>query len=296
MRSWLRHIRGATALLELRGDGQLDTKFGRALFVQTRAHIIAGCLQTRTPIPELVVALSKKYCETTDSPAEAISPLTFHFCRLRSEVSFHPGLKQTESKTRAIVSQYTTITQQMHDWHRQLPSGFLPVKTVPEKPSASTLSDYYHVYDDIWTAGTVNNCNASYMLVNEALIIQLTYLRDHYARDEAEVDSLNDEILKARSTIIRLIHAVCASVPHLLKSNMAIAGIGLMWALYVSGQISPRAASLHVSTRRWITGRLETIGAEMGVKQATTLARFLREGVEVTELLGDASAAGEDDG
>ena len=156
------------------------------------------------------------------------------------------------------------------------------------------LSEYYHVYDDVWTAAVVNNCNTNHMLVNEALIIQLSYLQDHFARDAAELVELNESITRARSTVINLVDEVCASVPHLLQSNMAAAGVGLLWALYVSAQISPRAASVHASTRGWIMNRLENIGAELGVRQATTLAGFLREGVKLSQVLD--GSAGQDEG
>jgi hypothetical protein len=292
MQSWLQHATGATALLALRGEEQLDTDLGRALFAQTRSHIIAGSIQTRTPVPDLVIRLSEKYREATNSPLEEMIPLVSRFCHLRSEITFDPIQNQTESRTRAIISQYTTLSQQMRDWHDQLPSGFAPAKKFPEQPGESMLSEYYHVYDDVCTANVVNNCITNWMLVNEALIIQLAYLRDHFARDVGEIAELNEMIAKARSTVIYLVDQVCASVPQLLQSNMAVAGVGLLWALYVSAQISPRAASVHASTRRWIMGRLEKIGAEMGVRQATTLAGFLRKGVEVTQLLGDEPAKG----
>jgi len=295
MTSWLRHAKGATALLELRGEEQLNTNLGRALFTQTRTHIIAGSVQTKTPLPELVIRLSRKYREATSNPLEDIIPLISHFCQIRSGRPFYPVRNQTESTTRTIISQYTTLSQQMQDWHDQLPSSFSPARKFPQKPSASMLSEYYHVYDDVWTAAVVNNCNTNHMLVNEALIIQLSYLQDHFARDAAELVELNESITRARSTVINLVDEVCASVPHLLQSNMAAAGVGLLWALYVSAQISPRAASVHASTRGWIMNRLENIGAELGVRQATTLAGFLREGVKLSQVLDGSAGQDEED-
>jgi phytoene dehydrogenase-like protein len=152
------------------------------------------------------------------------------------------------------------------------------------------LSQHDYIYDDIWTAGVANNCSTTHILVNEALIVQLIHLRDHYAHHVAEYAELEERISQARSTVTHLIDAVCASVPHLLQSNMAIAGVGLLWALYVSAQISPQAVPLDASTRGWINGSLEKIGQEMGVKQATTLARMLREGVEIEELLASETS------
>lgn len=292
MTSWLRHIKGATALLDIRGEEQLDSDFGRTLFVQTRTQIIAGCVQTRSPIPDVVIQLSQKCRERGTNPLENVVSLSFQFCNLRSKIPFHPRQDQSEQRTRAIITQYSRIAKEIEDWQCGLPSGFVPTKVASE-PSLSVLSEYYDVYDDIWTAGVVNSCSASSILINESLIVQLAFLRDNYARDCNEILELDGRISKARNTIIDLIDDICASVPYLLQSNLAVAGVGLLWSLYVSAQISPRAAPVHATTRSWITGRLEKIGAELGVRQATTLAGFLHQKIEVTELLKDGHEYGE---
>jgi hypothetical protein len=293
MKSWIRHIRGATALLDLRGEKQLDTEFGRTLFVSTRTQIIAGCIQTFTPIPDIVVRLSQKCRVSKNNPLEEVIPLIFRFCNLRSTTPFNPTENQSESRTRAIVAKYNSVSEALLDWHCTLPFKFLPTKEPSNISDPAVLSEYYHVWDDIWTAGVINNCSINTVLVNESLIVQLTYLRDNYVHDLEELLELDNRILKARTTIIYLVEAVCASVPYLLRSNLAVCGVGLLWALYVSAQISSRAAPIHTRTRKWIVGRLEKIGVEMGVRQATTLAGFLHGGIEITQLLKDGVDNGE---
>jgi hypothetical protein len=294
MNSWIRHIRGATALLDLRGEKQLDTEFGRTLFVQTRTHIIAGCVQTRTPIPNIVVRLSQKCRASKTNPLEEVIPLSFLFCNLRSTIPFHPVENQSEARTRAIIAKYSSVSEALFEWHCSLPSGFLPTKMPSEKSDPAVLSEFYDVWDDVWTAGVVNNCSTNHILVNESLLVQLAYLRDNYACNLNELVELEDRISKARNTIIYLIDTVCASVPYLLQSNLAVCGVGLLWALYVSAQISPRAAPVDKATRSWITGRLEKIGVDLGVRQATTLAGFLHKKIEVTQLLNDEFNDGDD--
>jgi hypothetical protein len=299
MASWLEHIRGATALLELRGEDQLHSEFGRTLFVQTRAYIIAGCLQTRTVVPEVVDRLSEKGEEVERSLARQKSStrllgdmfyLVSRFSRLRTQKKFDPEPSQSELITRTLIAEYSTLAGQMSEWHQRLPTNFMPAGMRSGDPSTTMLSEHDYVYDDIWTAGVANNCSTTHILVNEALIVQLIHLRDHFFHNVIEHAELDVRISQARSTVTRLIDAVCASVPHLLQSDMAIAGVGLIWALYVAAQISPQAVPLDTSTRGWINGSLERIGKEMGVKQATTLARMLREGVEIEEMLASETA------
>jgi hypothetical protein len=287
MKSWLNHTKGATALLDLRGEEQLDSEFGRTLFIQARTQIISGCYQTRSPIPDIVVQLSQKCHDRSASPLEDLNLIVFQFCNIRAGTPFHPPTTQSESTTRATIARCTSIAQALADWHDGLPAAFLPSTVSAGSASSDILSEHYDIYEDIWTAGIANNYRANSILVHEALINQLDFLRNRYPYDLNEVLELEDQISHSRSTILSLIDAVCASVPSLLQSNFAAAGVGLLWTLYVSAQISPRAAPLHDATRSWIIGRLEKIGAEMGVRQATTLAGLLHKKVEVTELLKD---------
>ena len=287
MKSWLKHIKGATALLDLRGEEQLDSEFGRTLFSQARTQIISGCYQTRSPIPDIVVQLSQKCHDKSAAPVEDLNLIVFRFCNIRAGTCFYPPKTSSESTTRAIIARCTSIAQSLADWHDSLPAAFFPLTVSAGSRSPEVLSEHYDVYEDLWTAGIANNYRANSILVHEALINQLDFLRDRYPYDLKEVLELEDQISQSRSTILSLIDEVCASVPSLLQSNFAAAGVGLLWTLYVCAQISPRAAPLHDVTRSWIIGRLEKIGAKLGVRQATTLAGLLHQRVEVTELLKD---------
>lgn len=286
MKSWLKHIKGATALLGLRGQEQLESEFGRTLFTQARTQIIAGCYQTRSPIPEIVVQLSKICHDMTADPLEGLNLVAFQLCNVKAATSFHPPPTQSEATTRVIIARCTSIAQALADWHAGLSHSFQPSTVSSSNACADILSSHYDVYEDIWTASIANNYRANSILVHESLINQLAFLRD-LSFDLSEILSLGSQISRSRTTILSLIDAICASVPSLLRSNFAAAGVALLWPLYLSGQISPRTAPLHAATREWIIGRLEKIGEEMGVRQATMLAGLLRKRIEVTELLVD---------
>jgi hypothetical protein len=290
MKSWLNHIKGATALLELRGEEQLDSEFGRMLFIMTRTHTISGCYQTRSQIPDVVVQLSQrcraqKYHDKSVHSLEDLVPIIFKFCNIRSALSFNPLLTQSESTTRTAISCFLSIAQALAKWNDRLSAAFVPSTISTSRASSEVLSEHFDVYDDIWTAGIVNNYRVNTILVHEALVSQLVFLRDHYCLDLHELLELEDQISHSRSMLLCLTDAVCASVPNLLQSNFAAAGVGLLWTLYVCAQISPRTAPLRAETRSWIIGRLEKIGAEMGVRQATMLAGILHQQVEVTDIL-----------
>ncbi|MCJ1326311.1 hypothetical protein MMC10_002975 [Thelotrema lepadinum] len=287
MRYWLNHIHGAAALLDLRGEEQLNTDLGRKLFTQTRTQIISACYQTRSPIPSVVIQLSQKIRNSSTDPVEGLVLICFDFVDIRARIPFHPPASQTECTTRATIGSYTSIAQALADWHDGIPAKYLPSTVSTDSASSELLSQTYDVYEDIWTAGIANNYRANSILVHEAMISQLYFLQHHYALDLTEALELDEQISRSRLVISSLIDKICASVPYLLQSQSAAAGVGLLWALYISAQIAPRSASLDDVARTWTIRCLDKIGTEMGVRQATTLAGFLRNKVEVTDLFKD---------
>ncbi|KAF2806210.1 uncharacterized protein BDZ99DRAFT_573794 [Mytilinidion resinicola] len=286
--SALTHVKGATALLDLRGENQLDSEFGRALFTQARTQIITGCYQTKTSVPDVVVRLSlsqRCYYDRIIDPMGDIILSVSNFCNTKAEIPFNPPEYQSESITRATIARYTSITKAFANWDQSLADGFLPsIVTVP-KATPDVLSDHYHVYSDIWIAGFTNNYRANSILVHEALISQLCFLQSRYAHDVNEILELEDQISHSRTIIFSDIEAVCASVPGLLQTKSAAAGVGLLWILYLSAQVSPGIVPVPEKTRCWIIGRLEKIGAEMGVRQASTLAALLRKELHLWTVL-----------
>jgi len=287
MRSWLTHIKGATALLEMRGEEQLDSELGRSLFVQARTQVVAGCYQTRSPIPDVVVNLSRECRHRRADPLEDLNVIISQFCAVRADLPFHPPTTQSESTTREAIAQYTSIAEAFADWHADLPATYHPL-TIPGDPAnPDILSDHQDVYAELWTANLANNYRANSILVHEALLGQLGFLRFRYSHDLDEVLELEDQAWHSRNTVLSLIDAVCASVPDLLQSNLAAAGVGLLWPLYVSAQISPRSTPVPDATRAWMVGRLDTIGNELGVRQATMLAGLLRKETDLSEVMRD---------
>jgi hypothetical protein len=199
-------------------------------------------------------------------------------------------MTQLESTTREAVARWTSLAKAFAGWYGSLPAAFLPSSVSADSVSFNSdiLSDHYDIYEDRWTAGIANNYRVNTILVHEALIHQLDFLRMRYPNDLNEILELEDRISQSRHTVLSLIDAICASVPDLLQSNIASAGVDLLWPLYVSGQISPRTAPVPDPTLTWIVGRLDRVDADLGVHQAAMLAELLRRKLEVTEVVKDA--------
>ncbi len=200
-------------------------------------------------------------------------------------------MTQSESTTRTTIAHCTSVAKALADWYDRLPATFLPSSISAEDVDSNVPSDYYDVYEDVWTASSMNSYRTNCILVHEALINQLDFLRWRHPRDLNEPWSIEERISHSRGMILSLVDAVCASVHSLLQSDLAAAGVSLLWPLYVSAQISPRTAPVREATRAWLIGRLEQIGAGMGVCQGTMLAGLLSRKIEVTDALKDESCS-----
>lgn len=310
MRSWLKHIRGATALVELRGKKQLDNEIGRRLFAHVRTQIVNFCLVRRMPIPAAILELSGVHPaiggdDFQADPVTRLMAINAKICSLRARIGSFPLSSLTESPE-SIISEALSIAADLNEWHASLPHDYFPSSTIKiQSPTPEVYSDYYHIYRDRWTAGLMNHCRVILILVHEIILIQLKYIR-HPSPDELSAEagynpislpSYASQISKSsQKTILDLIDLICASVPFYLDYEYcarpaathtesppprAAGGNALMWALYVCAQIY----FVRSSTRAWIIGRLNKIGVEMGVQQANILAKFLLERKEITDAV-----------
>jgi hypothetical protein len=321
MRAWLKHISGATALLELRGKQQLDTEIGRRLFAHLLTQIVNFCILRRKPIPSTVLELSGVcpaiYEGVPTDLATKIMAINAKLCSLRAKIGHRP---QTISPitAKSIISEALSIAADLDDWHIDLPQDRFSFTTVKMySPTPEVYSDYYHVYRDLSSASLVNNSRVILILVHEIILTQLSYIRRQSPQEFNEqsgynrtslpsyADQIQRQIKSSQKTILDLIDLICASVPFLLDYEYcasamptqseplhprAAGGNAAMWPLYVSAEIS----FVRNSTREWIIGRLNKIGGEMGVQQANTMVGFLLQRKEVTDvLMEDNDANGE---
>lgn len=323
MRAWLKHIGGATALLELRGKQQLDTEVGRRLFAHVRTQIVNFCLLRRKPIPAAILELSDvNIAPSIDKQIGSvteINAINAQLCKLRARIATISSDSVAES-AESIISEALSIAANLTDWYAELPQDYFPTSTVQiYGPTSEVYSNYYHIYQDQWTATLQNMYRLLLILVHEIILTQISNMLHrpspeainhqsydlHTSSPSYYAAQIQRQIKSSETTILDLIDLTCASVPFLLDYEhceaasaapsesprpRAAGGNAIMWPLYVAAQIS----FVRNATRTWIIGRLEKIGAEMGVQQAAVLVKFLLQHKEVTDLLVEDNDADDD--
>lgn len=279
-------------LLGLRGKEQMGTALGRRLFQTLRGQVLSRCSLTRSPIPPTIVELSRECQNYGQDPSDDLFLIATGFCQLRSERPFFPRESDSESLDREIISRCISLAARLKAWILDLAPDYFPLSILTGTSRADVLGDHYDVYRDVDTAMLLNQHRRFTILVLELTVTRLINLQRQQLLSTAEIALLRD----LRQEILSSVGAVCASVPFLMEPGRIEVGISLVWALYLSAQLSPRTVALKRTTRDWMIGRLRAIGSELGLGQAYFLTDVLIRKQEVTEVLYDDQASGENDG
>ena len=303
IKAWSEHIRGAMALISLRGEDQLKTPTGLRLFYQLRSQILIGCLHRRVPVPENVVAWSKLAQVYHDEPIpeNQLADILFRFNNWRATTltsfeDYRDPLKNVETAL--------NFDAELMEWliMFQLQYAFT---TVPvEKRTEDVFADYYHIYPDIFSAIIWSHFRSTRILVNEIVVTQIAalYYQTSYPTLGAQfhVNTASSQNVSlppdfpfasnfyaSHALLTTLSHDLCASVPFFLKYHIygsdwanpehpppAAYGNMLLWPLYMVGQLQATSPLM----RTWVIDRMKKISQVTGVKQLGMVGSLLKSG------------------
>ncbi|KAE8331008.1 hypothetical protein BDV39DRAFT_16314 [Aspergillus sergii] len=271
LQSWAQHVRGAAALIEMRGAEQIKWIVGMRMFTHLRVQIIASCLHWRLSVPASIVNWSLQAMaerSTADAKADELVDLVAHVARLLSQARMNLA-----SNT---VSSAATIDRYLLQWKHSLPPRWIyqTVRGPVGNRSPSHLKFYYtqvyHVYPDLWACNIWNFYRSARILLNQLILntAEISYQAEH-AQIRETVAQLATEIAESVPFALRLVDNRVTEVPSL---DHCLGGFTILWPLYVAANTGPLGSTL----REWVVERLETIGNDMGIGQAQFMARTIR--------------------
>ncbi|RAQ56981.1 integral membrane protein [Aspergillus flavus] len=271
LQSWAQHVRGAAALIEMRGAEQIKWIVGMRMFTHLRVQIIASCLHWRLSVPASIVHWSLQAMaerSTADAKADELVDLVAHVARLLSQARMNLA-----SDT---VSSAATIDRYLLRWKHSLPPRWIyqTIRGPVSNRSPSHLKFYYtqvyHVYPDLWACNIWNFYRSARILLNQLILntAEISYQAEHVQIRET-VAQLATEIAESVPFALRLVDNRATEVPSL---DHCLGGFTILWPLYVAANTSPLGSTL----REWVVERLETIGNDMGIGQAQFMARTIR--------------------
>jgi hypothetical protein len=280
-------VQGASALLELRGESQLQTALGRQLFEHLRSQIQLRCSLIRCPTPPTIIALSDECRKFRTSLTDELASISNEIGQLRSERPFRPHPLDSESLDHDIIRRCLSLGFKLEAWRSQTATAPCPGHVgvrIKRRASGESRS----VQSDQLTAGAQNRHRGLLILVEELAITRILNLERKGLATTAEIIQLRD----LRHDIIQQVDKICASVSHLLGSGNIEAARSLLWPLYMAAQLDPATVRCDSATRDWVLGQLKFIGHEAGIRQSLFLVDVLSRREEVSDLLGGSHSGG----
>jgi hypothetical protein len=287
-RSWLGHVQGASALLELRGASQMHTALGRQIFEHLRSQILLRCSLMRRQTPSTIITLSEECKRFRTSSADELASISNEIGQLRSERPFRPHPLDSECLDRDIIRRCLSLGFKLEAWRSQTTAVPCPGRAGVQVSERKASGECRNVSGDSQAVGLLNRHRGLVILVEELAITRLLNLKRKAIATTAEVIQLQD----LRHNIIQQVDKICASVPQLIGSGNLESARSLLWPLYMAAQLDPATVRCNSTTREWMLARLRFIGYEAGIRQSLFLVEVLSKREEVSDLLGGSHVGG----
>lgn len=288
--SWVRHVKGAAALVVARGKSQFTRRSAILMFNQVRADMSAACIQCVQPFPENLCELQKEAAKYTN-PSDAFWQLGVLATRCAN--LFAAVAKKNHDKASLIPTSWSEFLHEAI----ALQSGFQytlstlavqePYITARESGGNATAISFhgrYDLYKSSWAIRLWNNSRMIEIIVCEIIywLIKKISTDDsaaHWAESRLNLESklqFSQHIMSKRAAEILasvpqglgLVSASGAYVPQ--DPNMS-GGYMLIWNLYTVGKcpiISPQ-------DRQWVIMQLKGISESANIAMAFQLAEDL---------------------
>ena len=270
-------MRGALALVALRGHSQFQTQLGLELFKQTAASLRVFCIQHIIRVPQQLRELTEVaqgYSDPSDMSFQ-IPCIVEAFTDLRADIN--EGIL---TKPNDIIASVQDVLDLIEAFYRKLPPDWEYDTTLACKASPEIYKGYYHQFRDhqvaqIWNTTWMAKLHLNGLIFEQALRISQSQMGG--PDPVTLMRSSEKEVIKAAENI-------CASVPQFFppESNLlptrtsrtAAMGYFLIWPLFTAGA-SPL---IPPSTREYIVERLLFISQDLKLPQAQKAAVMLMHG------------------
>ncbi|KPM38717.1 hypothetical protein AK830_g7849 [Neonectria ditissima] len=169
---WAAHIKGAAALLGLRGKEQFTRCRGGLLYILTRSQILAACAQQHLPVPPVLVKTTHNFQASTirqqwqlESLASdgSICEISFRLVNLRAVC------KACVTDPEAIRKVALDIDAELESWQAGMSQKWRYTTVDVSKPSGNLFEGKRHVYPNLWIAEIWNNWRIMRVLANQII-------------------------------------------------------------------------------------------------------------------------------
>ena len=295
--SWISHIHGVTALVELRSSDDWKRTTNQRVFLQVcytavcpirsgfllNADLIVpqamGSLIKKTrvsqPIAEFVQSSPAFQSDMELVPASRLFRIICGFAQLHASVTRNEVTNPVE-----IISTAIGIDNDLSSWVSDLPPLWR-YRTFTWDTARYFYGDYYHIYQSSWHACIWNYYRACRVLVHSILLHNLSTLAlpVSLARP-ALVSAYCSQRAKSQTLLSRIPLDICASIPYQLglherekNDYLSIPKPSGVFSLLGILQVLVSLVDASLGSNGWVSKTFELMGRELGIGQALAIGR-----------------------
>ncbi|KAE9365950.1 hypothetical protein N431DRAFT_430125 [Stipitochalara longipes BDJ] len=288
IKDWSEHIKGAAAVIKLRGPDQIKSPAGRRLLVHVTAYLMIACMNKGIALPTHMIEYMTAAIELvkTPDPAFVIQETMMRFSTLNAEM-----VQQKLTDKETILAQCLELDAKLLTIQTNVGPGWEYTTVFTEEKSEHVFNGRYHIYHDYWMSQMWNTLRTARILINE--VIRNTLLAGFStsppafssAEYSAQFQISTDTIYEMQADILytvpqhigyfptggkhfqTLTEVDQSQLPNIKMSS----GAFLIWPLWLAGILDVSTEEI----RQFVKSNLDFIGTTMGINQAHVLADVL---------------------
>ena len=275
--SWMSHIKGALALVDLRDEPRLQDDTGRRLSARLSTNLLISCVAAKSPVPPALIKLRSDLepFSNTDDPKWRLSGLVIEYTNLKAAVQ-DGRLSDSEIITRAME-----LDLQFMLFAKDMPSTWLFSTTDLEEASERVFEMHYDTYPDHLIAQGWNVSRLMRILLNN--VIRSVHNISQDTESCFQGGSFHRSMSMATDVIDSIAKEICATVPQFTRHEKStqrsktysmtqkLQSYTLLFALYVAGLY----ASPGTQIKPWVIKQLRFMSHDMGIRNADVVADIL---------------------
>ena len=270
--SWMSHINGALALVDMRKEPPFQDYTGIRLSARLSTNLLISCVSANSPVPPALVKLRADLEPflNVDDPKWRISGLVAKYANLKGAIQ--DGCLHSSD----IIARAVELDCEFMLLAKYMPPRWLYNTIHLEESSDRVFERHYDTYPDHMIAQGWNVLRVMRVLLNDMIRVEYASRGTRPFNNTSSYPSSSS----LTGCIDDLAKEICASVPQFAKYNPRIKlhrttqklrCYTLLFPLYVAGLHASDATRI----KPWIVNQLRLISKEMSIRNASVIADLL---------------------
>ena len=275
MGSWMSHINGALALVDLRQDPPLQNYTGLRLSARLSTNLLISCVSANIPVPPALTKLRSDLEPflNKEDPKWRISGLVVKYANLNGAIQ--DGCLSSSD----VIARATELDLDFASLAEHMPSVWLYSTMYLEEASDRVFGKCYHTYLDHLITQGWNVIRVMRMLLNDIIRTH------HISRDTESFGNPSSSRNSSVTTgcIDSIAKEICATAPQFTgfenttprskdhSTTQRLRCYTLLFPLYVAGLYASSATQI----KPWVVKQLRFMSREIGIRNANIVAEIL---------------------